>query len=151
MLWHNVFFILTCFANVTWYQTWYFYYENLFYNTHRVRYYNFSITDIIVESLNLMKMPKQKIISPWSRKHTYQNTEQKEGVLTKTRNDLKPPEISWKHLKPPRNNLKPPETSHIIVNLSPESCLYFQGFRDSKLLNGCLVVWPSNLRLQGMQ
>ena len=27
--------------------------------------------------------------------------------------------------------------------LSPHSCLYFQGFRDSKLLNGCLVVWPS--------
>ena len=24
--------------------------------------------------------------------------------------------------------------------LSPESCLYFQGFRSSKLLNGCLVV-----------
>ena len=23
---------------------------------------------------------------------------------------------------------------------SPENCLYFQGFRDSKLLNGCLVV-----------
>ena len=25
--------------------------------------------------------------------------------------------------------------------LSPQSCLYFQGFRGSKLLNGCLVVW----------
>ena len=24
--------------------------------------------------------------------------------------------------------------------LGPQSCLYFQGFRDSKLLNGCLVV-----------
>ena len=33
----------------------------LFYNTHGVRYYNFSIAEIIVESLNLMKMPKQKI------------------------------------------------------------------------------------------
>ena len=27
--------------------------------------------------------------------------------------------------------------------LSPQSCLYFQGFWGSKLLNGCLVVWPS--------
>ena len=24
--------------------------------------------------------------------------------------------------------------------LSPQGCLYFQGFWDSKLLNGCLVV-----------
>ena len=35
--------------------------------------------------------------------------------------------------------------------LSPQSCLYFQGFRDSKLLNVWLVFWPSNLCLQGMQ
>ena len=26
--------------------------------------------------------------------------------------------------------------------LSPESCLYFHGFRGSKSLNDCLVVWP---------
>ena len=25
-------------------------------------------------------------------------------------------------------------------DLSPQSCLYFQGFRGSELLNGCLVV-----------
>ena len=30
-------------------------------------------------------------------------------------------------------------------DLSPESGLYFEGFRGSKLLNGCLVVWPSNI------
>ena len=35
--------------------------------------------------------------------------------------------------------------------LSPQSCLYFQGFWGSKLLNDCLVVWPSNLCLQGIQ
>ena len=32
--------------------------------------------------------------------------------------------------------------------LSPKGCLYFQGFWGSKLLNGCLVVWPNNLCLQ---
>ena len=35
--------------------------------------------------------------------------------------------------------------------LSPQSCLYFPGFWGSKLLNGCLVVRPSNLCLQGIQ
>ena len=35
--------------------------------------------------------------------------------------------------------------------LSPQSCLYFQGFWVSKLLNGCLVVLPSNLCLRGLQ
>ena len=35
--------------------------------------------------------------------------------------------------------------------LSPESCLYLQGFRGSKLLNDFLVVWPSNLCLRGIQ
>ena len=35
--------------------------------------------------------------------------------------------------------------------LSPQSCLYFQGFPESKLLNGCLAVWSSNLCLQGKQ
>ena len=34
--------------------------------------------------------------------------------------------------------------------LSPQSCLYFEGFGDSKLLNGCLVVWTSNLCLRGI-
>ena len=32
--------------------------------------------------------------------------------------------------------------------LSPQNCLYLQGFRGPKLLNGCLVVWPSNLCLR---
>ena len=32
--------------------------------------------------------------------------------------------------------------------LSPESCLYFQGFRGSKLLNGFLLVWQSNLAFE---
>ena len=32
--------------------------------------------------------------------------------------------------------------------LSPQSCLYLQGFWGPKLLNGCLVVWPSNLCLR---
>ena len=38
--------------------------------------------------------------------------------------------------------------------LSPQSCSKvqtFKGFLDSKLLNGCLVVRPSNLHLQGVQ
>ena len=35
--------------------------------------------------------------------------------------------------------------------LSPQSCVYFQSFRSSKLFNGCLVVWPSNLCLHGIQ
>ena len=33
----------------------------------------------------------------------------------------------------------------------PQSCLYFQRFWGSKLLSGCLVVWPSNLCLRGIQ
>ena len=37
--------------------------------------------------------------------------------------------------------------SRVASGVNPWSCLYFQGFRGSKLLNGCLVVWPSN---QGM-
>ena len=36
-------------------------------------------------------------------------------------------------------------------SLNPQSCSCFQGFRGSKLLNGYLVVSPSNLSLQGMQ
>ena len=32
----------------------------------------------------------------------------------------------------------------------PQRCLYFRRFWGSKLLNGCLVVWPSTLCLQGM-
>ena len=35
--------------------------------------------------------------------------------------------------------------------LMPQSCLYFQGFQGSKLLSSCLVVWSSNLYLQGIQ
>ena len=35
--------------------------------------------------------------------------------------------------------------------LSPQSCLYFQGFWSSELLNDCLVVWPSILSLPGIQ
>ena len=35
--------------------------------------------------------------------------------------------------------------------LSSQSSLYFQGFLASKLLNGCLVFWPSNQCLQGMK
>ena len=35
--------------------------------------------------------------------------------------------------------------------LNPQSCLYFQGFGGSKLLNGCLIVWRSNLCLRGIQ
>ena len=34
--------------------------------------------------------------------------------------------------------------------LSPQHCLYFQSFWGSKLLNGCLVVLPSNQYLQGI-
>ena len=36
-------------------------------------------------------------------------------------------------------------------DLSPQSCLYFQSYRGSKSVNGCLVVWPSNLCLWGIQ
>ena len=35
--------------------------------------------------------------------------------------------------------------------LSPQNCLYFQGFWGTKLLNGCFVVWPSTLCLREMQ
>ena len=35
--------------------------------------------------------------------------------------------------------------------LSPQSCLYFQGFQGSNLLNVCLVVLPSNLCLRGIE
>ena len=35
--------------------------------------------------------------------------------------------------------------------LSPQSCLNFPGFQGSELLNGCLVVLPSNLCLRGIQ
>ena len=34
--------------------------------------------------------------------------------------------------------------------LSTKRCLYFQGVPVSKLLNGCLVVWPFNLGLRGI-
>ena len=37
------------------------------------------------------------------------------------------------------------------LGLSPQGYLYFQRFWGSKLLNGCLVVPPSNLCLQGIQ
>ena len=36
-------------------------------------------------------------------------------------------------------------------DLSPEKCSYFQGFWGSRLLNDCLVIWPSNLCLRGIQ
>ena len=39
----------------------------------------------------------------------------------------------------------------LVSGLSPQSCLYFQGFWGSKLLNGCLVVWPSSRCLRGIQ
>ena len=39
----------------------------------------------------------------------------------------------------------------LVSGLNPQSVLYFQGFQSSKLLNGCLMFWPSNLRLRGMQ
>ena len=35
--------------------------------------------------------------------------------------------------------------------LSPQSCLYFQGLPGSKLINGCVVVWTSNLCLREIQ
>ena len=31
--------------------------------------------------------------------------------------------------------------------LTPQNCLYFQGFRGSKFVNDSLLVWPSNLCL----
>ena len=40
---------------------------------------------------------------------------------------------------------------HLGSGLSPQICLYFQGFWGSKLLNSCLVVSPRNLCLQGIQ
>ena len=40
---------------------------------------------------------------------------------------------------------------HLGSYLSPQSCLHFQCFWDSKLLNGCLVVWLSNLCLRRIQ
>ena len=85
----------------------------LFYNINHVRYYNFSVAKVILESVNLMPMSKQKIISLWWRtirfswKRAHQNTEQKEGVLTKTRNNLKSAETTWNHQKTTWNHLKP--------------------------------------------
>ena len=38
----------------------------------------------------------------------------------------------------------------LASGLSSQSYLYFQGFYGSKLLDGCLVVWPSNLCLRGI-
>ena len=38
-----------------------------------------------------------------------------------------------------------------LLGTHPQSCLYFQGFRGSKLLNVCLVVRQSNLCLGGIQ
>ena len=35
--------------------------------------------------------------------------------------------------------------------LSPQGCWYFQVFWGKKLLNVCIVVWPSNLCLRGIQ
>ena len=35
--------------------------------------------------------------------------------------------------------------------LSPQSCLCFQDFWSLRLLNGCLVVWQSNICLQGIK
>ena len=35
--------------------------------------------------------------------------------------------------------------------LSPQNCLYFQGFRRSKLFSAGFVVWPRNLYLRGVQ
>ena len=35
--------------------------------------------------------------------------------------------------------------------VGPQSCLYFQGFMGSRLLNVCSAVWSSNLCLQGIQ
>ena len=36
-------------------------------------------------------------------------------------------------------------------DLSPQRCLYFQGFWGSKLLNGCFVVLPSKICLRVIQ
>ena len=39
----------------------------------------------------------------------------------------------------------------VRIRSQPLNCLYFQSFLSSELFNGCLVVWPNNLCLLGMQ
>ena len=36
---------------------------------------------------------------------------------------------------------------HLELGLSSQNCLYFQGFWGPNLLNGCLVVWPTQRAL----
>ena len=45
----------------------------------------------------------------------------------------------------------PNYTFIFIQFLTPQSCLHFQVFRILRLLNDCLIVWPSKLYLRGMQ
>ena len=40
---------------------------------------------------------------------------------------------------------------HLFLFISNSKLLIFSRFFGPKLLNGCLVVWPNNLRLQGRQ
>ena len=43
--------------------------------------------------------------------------------------------------------LTKPFYKHLELGLSSQNCLYFQGFWGPKLLNGCLVVWPTQRAL----
>ena len=47
------------FSVIAFFSQTYFHHKKLFYNTHQLRCYNFFIVEIIVESLNLIKMLKQ--------------------------------------------------------------------------------------------
>ena len=43
--------------------------------------------------------------------------------------------------------LTKPFYKHLELGLSSQNCLYFQGFWGPKLLNGCLVLWPTQRAL----
>ena len=47
------------FSVISFFSQTYFHHKKLFYNTHQLRCYNFFIVEIIVESLNFIKMLKQ--------------------------------------------------------------------------------------------
>ena len=55
---------------------------------------------------------------------------------------------TWLGLLPRRASSTPIFYKQLGSGLSPQSCFYFQVAWGSKLLNGCLVVWPSNLCVQ---
>ena len=70
-------------------------------------------------------------------------------------NNNKTVNIEYDFKKQCSRNMAKWEILHVFCKqldsgFSPESCLYFQDFWASKLLNECLVVWPIHQYLQGI-